>query len=226
MFWFGKKKNKKRFDEEEKQLESEDEADTSETESEKTYSQSYSSESDSDTENDDLSEKTEDAELELPDVTVKISSLDDLAEFVNSRTAGSLQFMYKETLDAFEIRESHIRMAEVWGSISMARECTPIEYAKIMLAIELTENPERFYVIPGLTENEVKQAIKNFCSEYYGDNGKKYAADFSKFSDFVKKQGDLAEWKAFTKEAVYDKLTEFCENNCIEFSGEDAQGDE
>ena len=237
MFWFGKKKNKNIQDEEaaknsnvpEEKPESENIEEDLEEDIDLDSAYLIDCEDDADcgeaADEEDEAEREEN-EAQARCVTVDIGSLDDLAEFVNNRAVGALQFMNKETLDAFEIRESHIRMAEVWGSISMARECSPDEYARIMLAAKLIEDPESFYVLPGLTENEVKQAIKNFCSERYGSNGKKYASDFSKFSAFLKEQDDLTEWKAFTKEAVYDKLTEFCKSNNIDFSDRGTGSDE
>lgn len=230
MFWFGKKKNKKYTEGESEDTDSpgenmNDTEDISGPDEAAADDEQNNDEEDISSE-DDESGTDEGNTEESADVTVKISSLDDLAEFANNRVPGALQFMNKETLDAFEIRESHIRMAEVWGSISMARECSPAEYAKIMLALEIINDQDRFYVVPGLTESEVKQAIIDFCEERYGGNGKKYSSNFSKFSAFLKEQGDVSEWKAFTKEAVYDKLAEFCESNGIEFSDGETQGDE
>ena len=227
MFWFGKKKNKKIMENDKDSEENIDSEDLGKYSKENTedmdYDSAYLIDSEDNADYEEAAEEedetgSEENEAQVREFTVNISSLDELAEFVNNRAAGALQFMNKETLDAFEIRESHIRMAEVWGSISMARECSPAEYARIMLAAEIIDDPERFYVVPGLTESEVKRAIKDFCLERYGESGKKYTSDFSKFSAFLKEQGDLAEWKAFTKEAVYDKLTEFCESNRIDFT--------
>ncbi len=165
-------------------------------------------------EDEDVVESEE--EVELPDVTVKINSFDELLDFVSGRRAAMLQFMNKTTKDVFELRESHIRIAGVWGSVSMHRECSPTEYAKIMLAMELTENPELFYVLPALTESEMKKAVISFCEERYHENGKKYAAAPAKFIKLVEENEDESEWKAYVKAAMYDKLKAFCEENGIE----------
>lgn len=155
-------------------------------------------------------------EMEIPDVTVKVSSFDELLDFVSERKGGALQFMNKETGDVFELREAHIRMAAVWGSITMHRECTPSEYARVMLAMELTENPDGFYVIPTLTDTEMKKAVTEFCEERYHENGKKYASSPDKFVKLVEDNGDETEWKAYVKAALYDKLKVFCDENGIE----------
>lgn len=161
-------------------------------------------------------EETDETEEEIPDVTVKISSFDDLLDFVSERRGGALLFMNKESGDVFELREAHIRMAAVWGSISMHRECTPAEYARVMLAMELTENPEGFYVLPALTDTEMKKAVMEFCEERYHENGKKYVSAPTKFIKLVEENGDETEWKAYVKSALYDKLKVFCDENGIE----------
>ena len=154
-------------------------------------------------------------EIEVPDVTVKVNSFDELLDFVSARKGTVLQFMNKETGDVFELREAHIRMAGVWGSISMHRECSPTEYARVMLAMELTENPEGFYVLPALTETEMKKAVTEFCEERYHENGKRYASSPDKFVKLVEENGDEEEWRAYAKAALYDKLRAFCEEKGI-----------
>ena len=206
MFWLGKKKRTSDAEE----VITENEIMDEETD--------YVNEEQAEAEIDEVEEVEEfDEDMEIPDVTVKIASYDDLAEFINNRAAGALQFMNKETNEAFEIREAHIRMAGVWGSLSMAKECTPLEYSKVMLAIELTKDPERFYVLPGLTEKEVKKAVNEFCEDRFNVDGRKYASDLSKFSKFLDEEDAVSDWKVFTKEAVYDKVIAFCDNNEIIF---------
>lgn len=161
-------------------------------------------------------EEAEDTEAEIPDVTVKVSSFDELLDFVSERKGGLLQFMNKETGDVFELREAHIRMAAVWGSITMHRECTPAEYARVMLAMELTENPDGFYVLPALTDTEMKKVVTEFCEERYHENGKRYASVPAKFIKLVEENGDEQEWKAYVKAALYDKLKSFCQEKGIE----------
>ena len=161
-------------------------------------------------------EEAEETDEEIPDVTVKVSSFDELLDFVSERMGTMLQFMNKETGDVFELREAHIRMAAVWGSITMHRECTPAEYARVMLAMELTENPEGFYVLPALSDTEMKKAVTEFCEERYHENGKKYATAPAKFIKLVEDNGDEAEWKAYVKAALYDKLKAFCKEKGIE----------
>ncbi len=207
MFWNRKKKEDPTEEKEENELFE----DTADGETEEDDVREEYAEEDEDGED----EVTE--EDEIPDVTVKIDSFDALMEFVTERKASGLQFMNKMTHEAFELRESHIRIAGVWGSVSMSRECSPLEYAKIMLATELTEAPDRFYVLPALSEKEAKQAVVGFCKERYNENGKKYASAPKKFIDLVESNGDEEEWKAYVKAAMYDKLKAFCEENGIEF---------
>ena len=202
MFWNRKKKNKNEEEEKDELIEEVSESEDEEEELD-------------DEEEFDGEELAEEEEEEIPDVTVKVNSFDDLLDFVSERKGTELQFMNKETQDVFEIREAHIRMASVWGSISMHRECSPVEYARVMLAMELTENPDGFYVLPALTETEMKKAVTEFCEERYNENGKKYASAPAKFIKLVEDNGDEAEWKAWVKSALYDKLTAFCEEKGI-----------
>ncbi len=166
-------------------------------------------------EEEEADEIGEEDDEDIPDVTVKVGSFDELLDFVSERRGNALQFMNKETGDVFELREAHIRMAAVWGSISMHRECSPTEYARVMLAMELTENPDGFYVLPALTETEMKKAVMEFCEERYHENGKKYASAPAKFIKLVEDNGDEAEWKAYVKATLYDKLKAFCQEKGI-----------
>ena len=202
MFWNRKKKNKNEEEEKDELVE-----DISEAEDDEDF------EEEEELEGEVLTE--EDEEEEIPDVTVKVSSFDELLDFVSARKGATLQFMNKETGDVFELQEAHLRMAAVWGSITMHRESAPMEYARVMLAMELTENPEGFYVLPALTETELKKAVTEFCEERYNENGKKYASAPAKFIKLVEDNGDEAEWKAWVKSALYDKLTAFCEEKGI-----------
>ncbi len=151
-------------------------------------------------------------------VTVKVDSLNALAEFVSLRHPLNLQFMKKESSEVFELREAHLRIAKVWGSVSMSRECSAEEYAKIMLAIELLENPDDFYVLPALTESDIKEAMADFCEEKYGVKSRKAAGSPKKFARLVEENGDKEEWKLFAKELLYKKTSDFCEENGIDFS--------
>ncbi len=175
-----------------------------------------------DGEADEGSEEPED----IPELTVKISSLDDMAEFMNLRRSSGMQFMKKDTFEAFEIRERHLRIARVWGSVSMSRECSPEEYGKIMLALELIHAPEAYYVFPLLEEKVLKAKIQEFCEQKYGIDGKKYSKAPEKFASLLNENGDIPEWRAFSKEAMYDLAAEFCENNSIDFSELEDESDE
>ncbi len=170
--------------------------------------------------------ETEEKPEEIMELTVKLRSLDDLAEVMNARRAGGMQFMRKETLEAFEIREAHIRLARVWGSVSMARECSDAEYGSIMLAMEVIKAPDSVYVIPTLTDAEKKKLIADFCEQKYGTEGKRYAKNPEKFAKFIKENGDASDWKAFAKESMYDLASEFCEKNGIEFSETEEESDD
>ncbi len=166
----------------------------------------------------DADGKSAENEAATATVTVKVDSLNALAEFVSLRHPLNLQFMKKESPEVFELREAHLRIAKVWGSVSMSRECSAEEYAKIMLAIELLENPDDFYVLPALTENDLKEAMADFCEEKYGVKSKKAAGNPKKFARLVEENGDKEEWKLFAKEILYKKTADFCEENGITFS--------
>lgn len=156
-------------------------------------------------------------------VSARVSSLNSLAEFVSLRHGLNLQFMRKDSDEVFELRESHFRLARVWGSVSMYRQCSAEEYAKITLAMELLENPEGFYVLPALTDSDIKAAMMEFCEEKYGEKSKKYARNPKKFAKMVDDNGDNEEWKLFLKERLYKKTEDFCMENGITFSDEDGE---
>lgn len=165
-------------------------------------------------------EETEQTDDSPKDVIRVIKSIDELADYVSSKTIGTMQFMRKENNEAFDLREVYIRVAEVWGSVSMAREYTPAEYARIMLAIELLESPDDFYVLPTVSDEEREKAIIDFCDEKYGGGGKKYARNLDRFARLVRDNGDMDEWLAHSRWLITEKVTEFCEKNGIEFGSE------
>ena len=156
-------------------------------------------------------------------VTARVGSLNSLVEFISLRHPVNLQFMKKETNEVFELRESHFRLARAWGSVSMYRECSAEEYAKIALATELLENPESFYVLPDLTEGDIKTAMLDFCQEKYDQKSKKYAQSLKKFSRFIESNGDKEEWKLFLREVLYKKTEDYCIENEIVFDEEDGE---
>ncbi len=235
MFWNKKKRNENESEEDLLEYnESEDVKDELNSEEEQTSDeQNFDSEDEKDEES-DLQNYFEDEdfansedgyfeEQELEDnvpsvaVTAKINSLNSLAEFIFLRNPVNLQFMRKGTNEVFELREYHLRVAKVWGSVSMSRECAPSEYAKIMLAIELLEKPDDFFVLPALTESDIKNGMQEFCQEKYGEKSKKYAGNIKKFAKFVESNGDKDEWKLFIKEILYKKTEDFCKENEIIF---------
>lgn len=229
MFWFGKRKDKEEkikkdnvedseeiLDEDEDidELAELDEIEETDGENLEDIEKIYGSE---DEDNETGEEEAETDYADLPDVAKVMTSLDMLAEFVTSKSIGELQFLNKENREAFSLREAHLRLAKVWGSVSMARECSPSEFARIMLALEVIEENEKFLLLPSLSEEEGKQAIIDFCEQKYGGNGKKYASNVQKFAKLVKENGDMDEWRSFNKELVYDKLVDFCDEHGITF---------
>lgn len=152
-------------------------------------------------------------------VSFKPESLDQLAEFANKRGNGNMQFMSKSTGEVFELRDAHFRIAQVWGTVTMARECSAEEYARVMLAIDLREHKDDYYLIPGLTESEIRGAIEDFCEDRFSLNGKKYSKKPERFTKFLKENDCREEWDEYTKALVYDKLEVFCEENGITFDG-------
>lgn len=166
------------------------------------------------TESEEQATKASDA---AASVVVAVSSFDDLVEFVNGKKAGAIQYMRKTTHEVFELREVHLRIARVWGAVSMSRECSPVEYVKIMLASELLEFPELFYILPSFTDGERVDAIMSFCEDKYGVNGKKYVKNADKFAKLVKDNDDIDEWRAYTKVLLAEKVSDFCTQKGIEF---------
>jgi hypothetical protein len=224
MFWFGKRKNKeenvkKDIIEDTEENEDIDELveldESDELEDLEDVEKVYGSDDDED--EPEGEEGGQPIYPDLPEVSKAITSLDMLAEFVTTKATGEMQFLNKETCEAFALREAHLRIAKVWGSVSMAVEYPPQEFARIMLALEVIGEGEKFLVIPSLTEDEGKQAIIDFCEEKYSINGKKYASNVAKFAKLVGENGDMDEWLAYNKELVYDKLVEFCDDNGITF---------
>lgn len=172
-------------------------------------------------EEDDQEDKFED----LPDVAAKVTSLDMLAEFITSKSVGAIQYFKKQTGEVFELREYHLRIAKVWGSVSMAHEYSPVDFAKIALAMEVIEENENFLVLPSLSESECKQAIIDFCQQKYNENGKKYLSNTQKFAKLVKENDDMEEWRSFNKELVFDKLVDFCDDNGITFDDSEVESE-
>ena len=150
-------------------------------------------------------------------VCFKISDLNQLATFANKRGNGTMQFMTKKTHEVFELRDAHFRIAQVWGTVTMVRECSPDEYARVMMAIELRDNPDDFYMLPGLTEAEVKQAIEDFCEDKFSVNGKKYSKKPERFTKLLAENDMREEWDEYTRALVYDKLEAFCDEKGIVF---------
>ena len=148
-------------------------------------------------------------------VCFKISDLNQLAMFANRRGNGTMQFMTKKTHEVFELRDAHFRIAQVWGTVTMARECSPEEYARVMMAIELRDNPDDFYMLPGLTEGEIRQAIEDFCEDKFSVNGKKYSKKPERFTKLLKENDMREEWDDYTRALVYDKLEAFCEEKGV-----------
>jgi len=230
MLWFGKKKKKEAEDEAvgiieastgvEEKLDLDDDVEVI-SEAEILESLNENDEADIDTDSDEELDEEDDgnADNSVSDVLTSITSLDMLIDYVNGKPIGAIQFMRKENNEAFHLREVYLRIARVWGSVSMAREYTPAEYAKIMLAIELVEDPDKFYVLPMLTDEEREQAIIEFCEEKYGGNGKKYARNTDKFAKVVNANGDKDEWLAYTKSVIAEKVADFCKENGISFDG-------
>lgn len=168
---------------------------------------------------------TDDLTDNIPDdgekVTKIMTSVEDMIDFINSKGIGRVQYMRKSDMEAFEIGDSHLRLAEIWGSVSMSREYKPSEYAKIMLAGEVMENPEEFYILPSLSEEETHKSISDFCEEHYGLNGKKYVKDRNKFAKLVRESGKEEEWLEYNRTLTAAKVLEFCEKNKIEFKSEE-----
>ena len=206
MFW--KKKNDKIADEEEL-FEADDELVEEETEELEEADDEEGSEEDAENE---TAEPAEEA-----NICYKVQNLNQLATFANKRGNGTMQFMTKDTHEVFELRDVHFRIAEVWGTVTMARECSADEYARVMMAIELRDDPANFYMLPGLTETEVRQAIEDFCEDRFEVNGKKYSKKPEKFTKLIKENDMREEWDDYTRALVYDKLEVFCEEKGIVF---------
>ncbi len=168
-------------------------------------------------EQDDSEEQEEKNEISVSET---VSDIDALCDFVNKKAVGAIQYMRKSdsgSYEVFQIKEVHLRIARVWGSVSMAREYSERDFARIMLAIEIIDAPDDFYVLPYFTEEEKTAAIIEFCEKEYNLNGKKYAKNTKKFAKLIKKNDATEEWLAFTGELVRVKVEEFCGNNGIEF---------
>lgn len=243
MLWFGKKKKEEQAQEddilysesvdenitEEEILEAlteEDEAgdsddalmfDTSVTENlENSEESSQSNGEDEPEESDESIELEESSESDIK-VTRIINTFNELCEYVSKKPIGCIQYMRKENKEVFQLRETHLRIASSWGSISMARDYSERDYAKIVLANDVLFNPSDFYILPMLTDEERENAIKTFCMENYAENGKKYAKNPDKFSKLVNEKNDTEKWIEFTKGLICSKLEAFCSKNEILF---------
>lgn len=174
------------------------------------------SETNSDTDTDNEAETVTSGES----VTLLPGSVLQLAEFANSRGSGNMQFMSKKTHEVFELRESHFRLARVWGSVTVARECSPEEYALIALAMDIIENEDDYYMLPGLTDTELDRAIEQFCEDKFSISGKKYSKAPERFLKLLKENDRLDEWKEHTFSLLCTKLERFCEENGIVLEGD------
>ena len=178
-------------------------------------------------ENDDDSEETGAEEIQKEEkVTKLLTSADEMIEFINSKSVGRIQYMRKSDFEAFEIGDAHLRIAEIWGSVSMGREYKPSEYARIMLAAEVRANPENFYILPSLSDEEIEKSILTFCDEHYAVNGKKYLKDRHKFAKVVKENDDEEEWLSFNRTLTAKKVLDFCKENNIEFLSEEISSED
>jgi hypothetical protein len=79
------------------------------------------------------------------------------------------------------------------------------------------ENPDDFWVLPILLNDEMQMAIKGFCLEYYRENGKKYAKHPEKFTKLIKENDHVEEWIEYSKELLSNMLRRFCKKNGITF---------
>ena len=211
MFW--KKKNDN-IEVEDEEIEFSDGEIDEDAENVDEYSEEF--EDDVDTE----ASENDSEDEERVQICFKISNLNQLAMFANKRGNGTMQFMIKKTHEVFELRDAHFRIAQVWGTVTMARECSPDEYARVMMAIELRDHPEDFYMLPGLTESEVRQAIEDFCEDRFSANGKKYSKKPERFTKLIKENDMRDAWDDYTRALVYDKLEAFCEEKGIIFEDE------
>ena len=181
MFWFGKRKNKEdsnkqdvietakaESDENEDidELAELDEIEDADDENFDDIEKIYGSEDDDAESEEDEEDETDYADL--PDVSKVITSLDMLAEFVTTKSIGEIQFLNKQTCEAFELREGHLRIAEIWGSVSMAREYSPLEFAKIMQAIEVIKENDKFTV--DYIDEKVTKYILDHKEDFYDEN--------------------------------------------------------
>ena len=168
-------------------------------------------------------EEGEDAEKpETVDVTKTPKCFEELADIVASKRSGAIQYMKKSTGEVFSLREYHFRYAKVLGAVSMGREIAPTEYARITLAGEVLADIDAFYILPSLSDDEMAEAVIGFCDEKYGMNGKKYVKNPEKFIKLLKENGDLDDWKLYSKAATVEKLTEYCAENGIVFEEDEA----
>ena len=228
MFLFGKKKKKDEPIEDE-ELEITEAEDTDDTELDLDEDVEVMSEEDileslSENDGDDgEDEEGEDAEKpETVDVTKTPKCFEELADIVASKRSGAIQYMKKSTGEVFSLREYHFRYAKVLGAVSMGREIAPTEYARITLAGEVLADIDAFYILPSLSDDEMAEAVIGFCDEKYGMNGKKYVKNPEKFIKLLKENGDLDDWKLYSKAATVEKLTEYCAENGIVFEEDEA----
>lgn len=231
MFLFGKKKKKEELVEEDEleiteQSEEEEDIeldvdDEVETISDEEILESLAEDDETDEDGEDDDDDEEDESAQTHDVTVTPTTFDELADIVSAKKTGAVQYMKKETGEVFALREYHFRYAGIWGVVSMGREVSPHEYARITLAAEVLEDRDAFHILPYLSDEELYETVCSFCDERYGINGKKYAKNADKFAALINEKDDLEEWKMYFKAAIVVKLAEFCEEKGIEFSEEE-----
>jgi hypothetical protein len=165
------------------------------------------------TEDNVIDEKTE--TVNEIQITKQVSGYEELCDFVNSKPIGYIQYLRKGTCEVFQLRDAHLRIAKVWGSVSMNKSYSDKDYARIMLALEIIEDPDAFFVLPMFTDSEMQAAIMTFCLENFGINGKKYVKNTEKFAKLINENEMGAEWNEYTEELMKLKLERFCTKNGI-----------
>ena len=139
MLWFGKKKNKDIENESENEPVIEADGEDSATEDEiiDILNEDGSAE---DTETAETEEKDESPN----DVIKVINSIDELADYVSSKTIGTMQFMRKGNNEAFDLREVYIRVVDnavnEWGCLAVDSFITHYQSTKDLPEATLVEN--------------------------------------------------------------------------------------
>lgn len=160
----------------------------------------------------------------------KIISVPAAVGLLKTQTDDTLQFCDRETLELFAIRESHLEIAEDWGTISAYRAYSARQLRYISHAQDFLGNPDGFIPLPRLDKLDHNALMLSFAAAQSDEIIRKkltaaaksiFGNKFKRFREEIDRFGITEEWKAFLGDAYGDYIKKWCEDNSLPFTDED-----